>query len=481
MPVNSTHPDYNEALPSWVMCNDFVAGTRAVKNKGEIYLPRPNQQDDSLLAKKRYDNYLKRAVFYEYSSKVVNQYLGLAFKLDPILDIDERLDALVYDADGQGTSLYHQAQKTLEALLVNGRCGILVDYPSLAGGNNSQADDARLNANPKLIFYPAGSIINWQDDMIVLHELVRQRQTDDPFVQDIIDQWRVLGLDEHGYYSEVWQQDDTGEFFVVPNSFSRPLDHNGKHWERIPFQIFGSQFNTFEKQKIPIEPLVHIEHGIYCNSADAENSRFMCGQIQPFLNMDAQTMDMYRNQETGEVLPFKLGSEIVLMLGEHGSFGFAQASPNTMATDGIVEKRGIISELGFQLGQASGAIKTATQAENETSAQHSQASLCVANINEGFLSLLNWCNRYTGAKHPPKFVIRQQFSQHAVDIGLLTQLSGLIDAGKLPKSVLYDKAKEFNLISGELSNDEIDGLIEQPSMTYEAFNQFRKAQGSSVK
>ena len=77
--------------------------------------------------------------------------------------------------------------------------------------------------------------------------------------------------------------------------------------------------------------------------------------------------------------------------------------------------------------------------------------------------------------------LRQQFSQHAVDIGLLTQLSGLIDAGKLPKSVLYDKAREFNLISGELSNDEIDGLIEQPSMTYEAFNQFRKAQGSSVK
>lgn len=113
--------------------------------------------------------------------------------------------------------------------------------------------------------------------------------------------------------------------------------------------------------------------------------------------------------------------------------------------------------------------------------QHSQASLCVANINEGFLSLLNWCNRYTGAKHPPKFVIRQQFSQHAVDIGLLTQLSGLIDADKLPKSVLYDKAREFNLISGELSNDEIDGLIEQPSMTYEAFNQFRKVQGSSGK
>lgn len=88
---------------------------------------------------------------------------------------------------------------------------------------------------------------------------------------------------------------------------------------------------------------------------------------------------------------------------------------------------------------------------------------------------------YTGAKHPPKFVIRQQFSQHAVDIGLLTQLSGLIDAGKPPKSVLYDKAREFNLISGELSNDEIDGLIEQPSMTYEAFNQFRKVQGSSGK
>ncbi|MFB6349471.1 DUF4055 domain-containing protein [Moraxella sp. ZJ142] len=456
MPVNSTHPQYDAALPAWTMCSDFVNGTTAVKAKGEKYLPRPNPNDDSLDAMQRYKNYLKRAVFYEYSSKTVSQYIGLAFKQDPICELDERLAAMKYNADGQGTSLYHQAQKGLKSLLVNGRFGIWVDFPTQES-KTSQKDDTAL---PKLLFYPAQSIINWRDDMIVLQEMV-SIATDDPFVVKRVEQWRVLGIDEVGYYVEVWTKGEDG--FSV-NGRQYPKQHGDKHWQTIPFQIFGSQYNTFDEQEIPIEPLVHIEQGIYCNSADAENSRFICGQIQPFLNVDNQTADWYKDKK------LKLGSETVIMLGEHGSFGFAQASPNTMATEGIADKRQIISELGYQLGQSGGGIKTATQADNEQQAQHSQVSLCVANINEGFTNLLNWCNLYKGAEKPPKFTIRQQFNQTAVNMELLQGLASLIDGGKLPKAVLYDKAKEYNLLDVELSHDDIDGMIE--ANNYEAINQF---------
>ena len=458
MPVNSKHPDYEKAFSVWTLCDDFIAGTRAVKAKGEKYLPRPNPDDISRTALKRYENYKARAVFYEYSSKIVNQYLGLAFKQDPTVELAEVLQGLITNADGQGTSLYHLAQKGLKSLLVNGRFGVWVDYPKVQEPSKLSAGEQMANnIRPKLLFYPAKSIINWQDNLIVLQESV-QKATNDPFVTETVNQWRVLGIDEVGYYVAVWQETD-GTYVEIDRYY--PTDGNSKHWQVIPFQIFGSQYNTWEIQQIPIEPLVHIEKGIYCNSADAENSRFLCGQVQPFMNTDSHTMNHYLEEdEHGNIKnPLRLGSETVIMLGETGSFGFAQAQSNTMATEGISEKRGIINELGFQLGQGDG-IKTATQADNEAQAQHSQASLCTANLNEGFLTLLRWCNAYIGVTDEPKFIIRQQFNQQSVDVGVLTGLAQLVDGGKLPRTVIYDKAREFNLINAELTNDDIDGLLD---------------------
>ena len=288
MPVNSKHPDYEKAFPVWTLCDDFIAGTRAVKAKGEKYLPRPNPDDTSRTALKRYENYKDRAVFYEYSSKIVNKYLGLAFKQDPMVEIAEVLQGLITNADGQGTSLYHLAQKGLKSLLVNARFGVWVDYPKVDNPNQISASQMMSDGiRPKLLFYPAKSIINWQDDLIVLQESV-QTPTNDPFVNEAVTQWRVLGLDGVGYYVAIWR-DIKGDYVEIERYY--PTDGKGKHWQVIPFQIFGSQYNTWEIQAIPIEPLVHIEKGIYCNSADAENSRFLCGQVQPFMNTDSHTMN----------------------------------------------------------------------------------------------------------------------------------------------------------------------------------------------
>lgn len=458
---NSTHPNYDDYLPVWQMCNDFTMGTRAVKAKGERYLPRPNPYDRTNEANARYQNYLKRAVFYEYSSKTVNQYLGLAFKQDPICEIDEQLNYLKTDANGVGISIYQLAQRGFKDLLVNGRFGIWVDY-----SQTKQLDKVNQKQTPKanvrLIYYDATSIINWRVDdshltMVMLSESINEYQG---FKVKQVQQFRELGLDEQGLYVRVWRKGEKG--FYIHSETTGLRKANGEVWRNIPFVIFGSQYNSFDNQDIPIEPLVHIEQGIYCNSADAENSRFLCGQVQPFMNVDNQTADYYNrlDEQGNKINQVRLGSETVLMLGENGSFGFAQAQSNTMATDGIVQKREIISELGYQLGQSGYAIKTATQAHNESQAQHSQASLCVANINEGMLNALKWAYQYAGVAGEPKFLIKQQFSPISVDTQVLALLNQLVDGGKLPKSVIWSKAKEFNLLDSELSDDDIIDLIE---------------------
>jgi len=46
MPVNSTHPEYDAALPAWLRARDVIAGEDTVKAAAEKHLPRLDCQDD---------------------------------------------------------------------------------------------------------------------------------------------------------------------------------------------------------------------------------------------------------------------------------------------------------------------------------------------------------------------------------------------------------------------------------------------------
>jgi hypothetical protein len=55
MPVNSTHVDYDAALPAWSRARDVFAGEDAIKGAGERYLPRLAEQSQV-----DYDAYRRR-------------------------------------------------------------------------------------------------------------------------------------------------------------------------------------------------------------------------------------------------------------------------------------------------------------------------------------------------------------------------------------------------------------------------------------
>jgi hypothetical protein len=46
MPVNATHPDYDDNAPTWSRARDVLSGADAVKAGGARYLPRLDGQTD---------------------------------------------------------------------------------------------------------------------------------------------------------------------------------------------------------------------------------------------------------------------------------------------------------------------------------------------------------------------------------------------------------------------------------------------------
>src|SRR5512137_71177 len=85
MPVNSTHPEYDAALPVWLRARDGFAGEDAVKAGGEKYLPRLEDQTQA-----EYDAYRMRASFFNATSRTCEGFLGLIFRRDPTVKLPEQ-------------------------------------------------------------------------------------------------------------------------------------------------------------------------------------------------------------------------------------------------------------------------------------------------------------------------------------------------------------------------------------------------------
>ena len=480
MPINTTHPQYDELADRWQRMTDVCNGEDVIKKGGEKYLPMPNKDIRTPEALARYDNYKARAVFVEVTKDTLDKYTGQAFKDDPVLNVDKQLDYMKRDANGAGLSIYQLAQKCFEAQLERGRFGLFVDYPA-TDGEVSMADVERKALRPTINYYSPESIINWRTktiggqtitSLIVLHENVYDTDPDDIFASKQVEQWRYLGLDEQGYFVEVWRKangDQKGDKdgFMLHQERVYPTRSKNNTWDRIPFVIGGSDSNDWCEQNIPLESLAKMNLAHYRNSADYEQSAFTCGQVQAWMSgVSAQRM------EALEALGIRIGAGAMIMLEENGKFGFAQAEPNNLAGEAMDKKYAIMQALGAKLSQSSDKQVqiTATESNHEKGVQNSTASMCIANLNEIFQDALLLCYDYLGIEHSDKdgdylFKANQDFTAPVADSALMQNINQWVLSGLAPKSVAYDYMRRYNLIDPELKDDEIDDMIDSEPLS----------------
>ena len=130
VPVNSTHADYDAALPGWIRARDLLAGEDAVKAASVKYLPRLEAQTDE-----EYAGYKSRACFFNATRRAADAFVGLVFRKAPFVRIPEGKDGIgaamsgfANDADMLGTSLFGYAKNIIEQVVAVGRAGTLVDW-----------------------------------------------------------------------------------------------------------------------------------------------------------------------------------------------------------------------------------------------------------------------------------------------------------------------------------------------------------------
>lgn len=269
MPVNSTHPDYDENLDAWQRIRDVLAGDTAIKRAGDKYVARLDSQNDD-----EFRAYVERGFFYNATSRTVSGYVGMIFRRDPVLQLPEKSVALhpalkgfINDVDLLGTTLDSYAKNIIEDVVSLGRAGTLIDW------------DGEKENRAYLSMYAAESILNWREtringqlklSLVVLSEsAAAEERDDDPFVVEAVPQIRVLKLvpSNQGanaassltYQVEIWQlrpgktRKKEKEWQLIRTA--TPL-RTGKPLSAIPFIFHGPAHSRPTVAKSPIEDIV---------------------------------------------------------------------------------------------------------------------------------------------------------------------------------------------------------------------------------
>jgi hypothetical protein len=463
--VTFQRPEFTAAKTRWRLVRDVCKGSETIKAAGDLYLPRPNSTDTSADNKARYDDYKKRAVFYNATGRTKHSLVGAVFRTWPTLAVPGALDYVAKDVDGQGVSIYQQSQSVIGHLLEVGRHGLLVDYPQVDGSSTSKADNQSGGIRPTITSYPAESIRNWKtrqvggqhlNSLVVLSEVV-DVDTDDGFGSEQVVQYRVLRLDSTGIYTqEIWEE---GSSATLLKSGPFPvMDGAGLPWRVIPFQFLGSENNDSSVDDSPLYDMAEINIGHYHNSADYEDSAYFAGQPQFWIaGLDEQWRDHL--EKNG----IYVGSRAPLTLPKEGSCGFAQPEPNTLVKEAMDAKKEDMVSLGARLIERGSAVKTATQADNDSAAEHSVLSLVVSNVSEAYCQCLVWMALFVNVTGDAIYKLNQDFSQVSLDANILAQLFNAVQGGRLPATDFWQYLRDRGVIDPEKTDDQIRDELETSS------------------
>ncbi len=460
--VTFTRREYVAAKNRWRLVRDVCKGSETIKTAGDLYLPRPNAADTSQDNRDRYDAYKKRAVFYNATGRTKHSLVGAVFRTWPTLTVPGALDYVSKDIDGQGVSIYQQSQSVVGHLLEVGRHGLLVDYAAVETGAVSKADEQAGRARANIASYPTEAIINWKTrqvgsqhllSLVALRETV-DVDTDDGFGSEQVVQYRVLRLDDAGVYTqEVWEEGASKTTMTV--SPFAPLNGLGQPWRVIPFQFLGSENNDTSIDDSPLYDMAEVNVGHYRNSADYEEAAYLVGQPQPWMS---GLSDQWR--EHLEKQGIFLGSRAPWLLPQGGACGVWQAQPNTVAKEAMDSKKEDMVSLGARLIERGSAVKTATQADNDSAAEHSVLSLVVSNVSEAYSQCLVWMAEFVNAPGEALYKLNQDFSQISLDATILSALFNAVQGGRLPESAFWQYLRDRGVIDPEKTDDDIRGELE---------------------
>ena len=447
MPVNTQHKLYQKYLPLWKKCHDAFEGEESVHKAGTLYLPALQDQPQA-----DYDNYVKRASFYNATCRTIVGMVGMVFRQPPLVDVPAALLPLLDNIDCAGGSLATEVLGIVTSILVEGHVGVLIDAPELTEVLTiAKAEVAGIR--PTWATYTAENIINWREGVInnirkltlvVLRECIYDN-TADEFEPEERVQYRVLDL-VAGVYSV--------RTYVAAKSTLQSLEQkfeltktvfptiNGVGLDFIPFMFLGAKSLTPKLGLPPLLDLVDINFSHYRTTADLEHGAHFAA---------IPTLFVSGYHPDNESKPIYVGSTMAQLLDDpaaraeyvevHGP-GF-----QTLITilDRKEKQMAVIGSRMLEL--ASKNVDSAERASIHRKGEESILSTLAQTVSRGVVQLLRWYAQWAGISGEIRYALNKDFYPVPLDAPTLAALVQGWQAGAYSEEVLFENLKKGEIIN----------------------------------
>ena len=441
MGVETPSKFYTNFSKKWKLCRDVIEGDDAVKSAGVSYIPKLSEQTQT-----EYEAMLNRPTFENRTERTLDAFSGLIFAKKPIFEASDQLKILADDINLEDYTLTDLSQEIVSECLTVGRVGILVDMPNANTEGMTKAQSETYNLRPYLKIYKTEHIINWRHttinnakvlSMIVLSEVVDRWI--DPFTSEQELLFRVLELDDMGYYRQlVYRKHTDRSYKLAPEDIIEPK-MNGKRLNFIPFICITPSVLSIEPINPPIYDLAKVNLAHFKLDVDFYHGLHFTALPTPY----ASGVQLPDGQS------IKIGSSVIHLFPDPSAkMAYLEFTGDGLQT--IEREKQRLIETMAQIGSRMLADdKKTAEAENTVamrSAGERATLISIADtVSRGVTKALEIMAQWMGDNSEIIFELNTDYSLVEIDPQLLTALVSANQMGVLPSSQLY-----YNLKKGEL-------------------------------
>ena len=391
MAVDALRADYERTKGKWQRLRDCFDGRDAVLGRGKEYIPDLPGADTAQNA-----NYRARGNFYNAVARTVQGMNGMVYQIPPVVEMPDAFTDYLLDVTLSNVPFETFAMETGKEIFLTGRYGILVDMPE------EDAEDNR----PYLVGYKAEQITNWRSvrrggdevlSMVVLLEKVEVTGEKDPFEVGLIEQFRVVMLNEAGQaVRQLWRKRSDKDKEWVQFGGDKILMRRGEALTFVPFTFMGALSPTPELKIPPLIDLADVNLGHWRNSVDHEYGLHLVALPTPWIA---------GSKGAAEGSTMKIGPSVVWELevtGKAGMLEFTGAGLSSLSEAMEEKKKQMATLCARLLEDQPSTQETASGVRLRHSAETASVRTIAQSQEQGFIQALQIVVWWAGTDAKPQ-------------------------------------------------------------------------------
>lgn len=422
MKLEEQSPEVAAMNAVYSIVEDVTAGTIRMREKAADYLPRRRreQADD-------YDKRVRCAVLFGGTNATLSALVGRAFA-EPLAieDAPTWFEPIADNIDSRGKRLGVWAEEWLKTSVKYGSAWAIVDAPAMPAGLSRQE---QAGAQPYAVAVSPRSVLGWVYDgsKLVQLRLEWAREERMQFGSKTIRQIRVYNL-ANTVTLDIYEQ-SSGE---------------RKEWVLVDsLAIASSRIPAVRCELASMPPLLELaHHEIQLFQRESSADSLIDVAEVPILVVVGSQLD-------GEI---QIGASQAIKVNQGGDVRFAEHSGR--AIESGRQYRQDIKQAMRQIGAKfvepkNGAIKTATQANEESANENSDLANIVIRFSDACTDLIDLIAEFAGQTEQGTVKMRPNLKTEPEPANVMTTISGMVNNGILSKQTAFEIAKGLGLGIGE--------------------------------